>query len=544
MKKVLILFLFLPIIFLSCESSVESENLEDNNTLYDSTNNIELYELQLTIFKPENNTLAEGAYTFDELNQGNGKMPDRNKDIEVSALLKEVASGKSQPGMIGYGLTEPNAVVEQRGQSARLYDQKSYQIDLLASGGLFKGHEILNLNKHAADPTKIYNKLSFDLFTYSNEILSLQTNFVNLWIKDLNKVDPPFTDYGLFTQVEEVDENYFKKRNLDDNGHLYKAKIFEFQEYPMAIQLSDAKDYSVDDFEYRLDIEGLEDHSKLINMLKDVNNPLIHINDVMKEHFNRDNYLTWLASNILLGNVDTASGNYYLYSPEMSQTWYFIPWDYDKSLRGYGAEALWKEGLTNYWGSVLHQRFLKNDDNREALTQRIDELYKEVFNEENIKTLIDAYEPILRGAFSKNPDKKTDQEIDELMDELDQTRKDIWENKMTYYETLEKPMPFHLGTVVDQGEYISINWDDSYDFQGQNLTYELLISDEPTMNSILYHYENIKDTEYVLQSVPSGRYYYKVIAKDTEGLTQEAFDIYVDQKTGLYYYGIKTFYIE
>lgn len=523
---------------------MESENLEDNNALYESPEAVKLYDFQLTVFRPENNTLADGSFTFEALNQGNGKIPGRDKDMEVSVLLKRLEDGESRPGLLGYGLTEPNAVLEQRGQSARLHEKKSYQVNLLKSGGLFKGHEILNFNKHVEDPTKIYNKLSFDLFAESNQLLSLQTNFVNLWIKDLNKNSPNFIDYGLFTQVEEVDENYFKKRNLDSNGHLYKAKIFEFREYPEAIKLADDPDYSKDDFEYRLDIEGLEEHSKLIKMLKDVNNPLIPINDVIEKHFNRENYLTWLASNILLGNVDTASGNYYLYSPQESTTWYFIPWDYDKSLRAYTTDADWKEGLTNYWGSVLHKRFLKNDNNREALTQKVDELFSTVYSSENISKRINAYEPILRESFSKEPDKKSEAEIDALIKALHETHKDIWENKMTYYDTLEKPMPFHLGTVVDQGEYVSIHWEESYDFQGQAITYELMISDQPTMDPIVYQFDNLKDTEFILEDLPSGRYYYKVIAKNSEGLTQEPFDIYIDQKTGLYYFGVKTFYIE
>lgn len=544
MKKILVLILFSSVLLFSCKSNVESENLTDNNELYESPEAIQLYEFQLTVFRPENNTLADGSFTFEELNQDNGKIPGRDKDMEVSVLLKRLEDGESRPGLLGYGLTEPNAVLEQRGQSARLHDKKSYQINLLKSGGLFKGHEILNFNKHVEDPTKIYNKLSFDLFAESNQLLSLQTNFVNLWIKDLNKTSPKFIDYGLFTQVEEVDENYFRKRNLDSNGHLYKAKIFEFQEYPEAIKLEDALDYSKDDFEYRLDIERLEEHSKLIKMLKDVNNPLIPINDVIEKHFNRENYLTWLASNILLGNVDTASGNYYLYSPQESTTWYFIPWDYDKSLRAYTTNADWQEGLTNYWGSVLHRRFLKNDNNREALTEKVDELYTTVFSSENISKLINSYEPIIRESFSKEPDKKSEEEINALIKALNETRKDIWENKMVYDESLEKPMPFHLGTVVDQGEYVSINWEESYDFQGQSLTYELMISDQPTMDPIIYQFDNLKDTEFILEDLPSGRYYYKVIAKNSEGLTQEPFDIYVNRKTGLYYYGIKTFYIE
>ncbi len=42
----------------------------------------------------------------------------------------------------------------------------------------------------------------------------------------------------------------------------------------------------------------------------------------------RENLTHWLAFQILIGNTDTQSRNVYLYSPQNSQRWYFIPWDH------------------------------------------------------------------------------------------------------------------------------------------------------------------------------------------------------------------------
>ena len=46
-------------------------------------------------------------------------------------------------------------------------------------------------------------------------------------------------------------------------------------------------------------------------MLTAVNDTSNDINDVIEEYFNRDNYLTWFAVNILTGNRDTINQNFF-----------------------------------------------------------------------------------------------------------------------------------------------------------------------------------------------------------------------------------------
>ena len=71
-------------------------------------------------------------------------------------------------------------------------------------------------------------------------------------------------------------------------------------------------DYDENDFEDILEIKGVHDHQKLIEMLDAVNNEFMHINDVVNTYFDRDNFVTWLALNIITDNVDTQSRNYYM----------------------------------------------------------------------------------------------------------------------------------------------------------------------------------------------------------------------------------------
>ena len=116
-------------------------------------------------------------------------------------------------------------------------------------------------------------------------------------------------------------------------------------------------------------------------MIEAVNDTARDINEVIDAYFDRDNYMQWLAFNILMGNRDTTMQNYYLYSPLNGSKFYFIPWDGDNILHwqeddlegltpSYGG---WEHGVANYWGVLLHQRFLKDAGNRQQLADKVEE---------------------------------------------------------------------------------------------------------------------------------------------------------------------------
>ena len=112
----------------------------------------------------------------------------------------------------------------------------------------------------------------------------------------------------------------------------------------------------------------------MIDMLTDLNDYSIGIEDVLKEHFDEENIVYWMAFQILMGNVDTQNRNVYLYSPLNSDIWYFIAWDNDGclmrpeyELRNFSDQNSWEKGISNYWGNILFQRCLKSRSFREKL---------------------------------------------------------------------------------------------------------------------------------------------------------------------------------
>jgi spore coat protein H len=119
--------------------------------------------------------------------------------------------------------------------------------------------------------------------------------------------------------------------------------------------------YDKDLFSKYLKIRENSDNQKFIRMIRDVNDYTQDFEEVFEKYFNLDNYLTWIAMNLLLDNYDTASRNFLLFSPSYSDKWYFLPWDYDKDLLSAyerKATSLYNFfGLERYWGTVFHNRF-------------------------------------------------------------------------------------------------------------------------------------------------------------------------------------------
>lgn len=478
-KKLAILIIIFNLFFISCAEKQagkeqKKHGLEEDRTVYNNNVVNSVKEVYITIL-PAEDLSGKYPYTFAELNK------NITEEIAVKVLFQEGKDGGPKAGYYGYGLTDGNGIMKLRGQSARITEQKSYKIELNKKGGLWNGYKVVNLNKHPFDSIRIRNKLSFDLIKSVPKITSLRTQFVHLFIRDLSEGDyqQEYKDYGLFTHVENLDTDFLKNRGLDPKGSLYKVENFEFYRYPDKLKLKSDNDYQEEIFEDVLEIKGNDDHTKLIHMLNDVNNNYKHINDIISEHFDRDNYLAWLAISLLSGNVDTASRNFFLYSPKDSNIWYFLPWDFDKALGGYRHPAEWQKGVSNYWGVVLHRRFLENRENVRELSQKVDSLTK-VFTGENTRVLLGAYQPVATYFLSREPDNQNRPvNLEAIRVEFERLPQTILKNRQIYYQSLEKPMPVHMGRPIDLGKYYIFKWDRSYDLQGDLIKYSIDISTTP-----------------------------------------------------------------
>lgn len=451
-------------------------------------------------------------------------------DVFAEALVQVGDANGPVAGMLGYGETASNATIRVRGSSSTAAAVKSYKLSLDEGAGTWRGQSNIALNKHAYDVTKFRNKLYFDILKDIPEVPSLRTQFVELHIKDETSGETEFKSYGLYTQAEVPTKKYLKNHGMDSSGYLYKVIGFNWEKNA-AIKNIDDPAYDATAMETVISNRGREDNGKLIELIEAVNDVSIDINYILDTYFDRDNYVTWLAYNILMGNIDTTMQNYYLYSPLNGNKWYFIPWDGDASLYGTqnqikGATGVsdWECGISNYWSVLLHNRYLKYATNREELKNKVEEL-KAMMTEEYLLEKIQEYDKIAGYYTLQAPDYLylgvTAEERNYVVSRL---TTDLQINYDKFLQSLEALMPFWMFEPQVTEDSVLLHWGEAYDFSARKIEYNLLVSRYPDMSQPVIEETALDELGYRISrsELGEGTFYMKVVAVSQDGRTTGA----------------------
>ena len=524
--------------------------IKDNQGLYVDWESEDIVTMYLTV--REGNADEGTNHTWEEVNTYSAYYyEERGIDrYQVEGLLQIGDENGPLEVNLGYGQYVPNAVVQIRGQSSSMAGQKNYKISLRDGKGDWEGMTTINLNKHTSDPFRFMNMMCYELMQEIESLMSARTRFVHLYVKDETSsgTEDGFVDYGLYTYVEQLNKSYLKNHGLDRNGQFYKINYMEFYRYEDVIMLKSDADYDVTEFEQYLEIKGSDDHSKLIAMLTELNDSSIPIEETFEKWFDADNYFSWLAFNILMGNEDTQSRNHFLYSPSNVNKFYFISWDNDGALRdayleikGRPLDDGFQKGICNYWGNVLHKRVLQNDTYRAMLTEKINKLKADIITEEKITKMADAYALVAKPYIYATPDVTYAPALYEEYDKIVEHIYDYIErNYENYLQTLEEPMPFFLGTPYIEDGKLSFNWDSSFDFDEENVTYQFELSKGYQFLDTIYSEETIIPGV-KMDTLEPGQYFVRVTATNEAGYSQCAFDRYeAEDETA---YGVMCFWV-
>ena len=476
-------------------------------------------------------------------------------DYEYETVQKEkekvrIRFDSTKPGLLDTLQNESNAVLTIRGHSSadRSVVQKSFKIKMDEAAGTWMGQHTLNLNKHPTDITRIRNKLSFDLIETIPQMFGLRTQFVHLYIRDLSDSEKKdYVDYGLYTHVEQVNQSYLKSHGIAENAYLYKVNNFEFRSDPIALIPSDSPAYDADAFSILMESGGLDGNTRLIDMVRDVNDLDLDIDTVVERHFDRENYLYWLAFNLLTGNLDTNSQNFYLMSPVSDSRWYFIPWDYDgawnfENQDGVEKASSWmKSNVSNYWGVILHNRFLKNPDNRADLMAVMETLNGEI-SSAAIRASMETYRVLTEPLVFSAPDVQfLPAEPTEYAKAFEWMPDVLSDNLRDVRDNLQLPQPVYMAGAAHAGGAV-LSWDESFDFQGDNLAYAVTVSLSPDMTNPVFEEEGTDLLSLDVLGMNPGVYFWNLKIWDEEGHVQLPFDQYVDSD-GIIWHGVLSFVV-
>ncbi|SFV64686.1 hypothetical protein MNB_SM-6-550 [hydrothermal vent metagenome] len=381
-----------------------------------------------------------------------------------------------------YGISAQASMV-QKGRSTRQAKQKGFRITLDKQYPLYNDERTLQLNKHPYDHSRMRNRLFFSIFESVPNFTSLRTRFAHLYMDQED--NGTFVDKGLFTHVEHYDGLFLQNHGFGLSDNLYKAKNFSFQIVPgMEV---DAKDKPLNKkaFDQIIEMENGKDRKKLLEMVQAVENtPASNFMNVFNKYFNRENYLTWMAVNIITGNKDTVNQNFYLLNPKYSDTFYFLPWDYDGAAYTYPIDIKWDFGLGRYWEIPLHKKFLLDKKNREDLAKKINFLRTNYFNDTIIHEKVDKYKPIVEPFIKVLPDSHYLNYTDWVNDTAYLRNQAIPYNLQRYQEELGTPMPFWQ-SVSYKNQNLSIIWDESIDLENDIVDYNLTVAKDMNMSQVV-----------------------------------------------------------
>lgn len=244
-----------------------------------------------------------------------------------------------------------------RGNTSREAAKKSFKVSFntFERGRKYRGLEKLNLNGEHNDPSIIRAKLCWDIFR-SMEVPTSRANHVTLFINGVY--------FGLYINVEHIDEVFVRTRFGNNDGNLYKCL------WPADLAyLGDDPDL------YKAEFFGRRAYDLKTNKAKEDYSDLAHFVSVLnltpdstfareiQRVFNVDSFLRALAVDVAVGSWDDywfLKNNYYLYHNTETGLFEFIPFDYDNTFGIWWDDILrgidWGTRNIYNWGHPFERR--------------------------------------------------------------------------------------------------------------------------------------------------------------------------------------------
>ncbi len=422
----------------------------------------------------------------------------------------------------------PNATMTVRGQTSVSAPQKSWKITL--DGEDFGGQGKVHLSKHTYDVTRIREQLGARVSRTVEHVPSLRVQWVHLFVNG--------EDYGLFTQEENVDAKYLRRRHFDERGGLFKASDFAFR----APTVDEVSAGSIDGLEPKTS----NDFSGLFTMLGALHDDANTWEDVLAAHFDRANVIDFFAVAYLTKNLDTTSQNYYLYAPANDpQRFYLIPWDFDGSWDFYAQDPIslsdWEGSLGNWWGNDLWYRVLQDPAFVAEVQTRIQALGASAYQEATVRAVIDELEAVAGPYQSVSPDGDSGNQplsIDWRSDVVDDLGFVPANRLARLADDIERPMPFFTAVTPLAGDELQISWSTPYEPQNEAMTYQVQIAPggcgwrqhDCFSDSVAVSFDGLTGNSVTLSrsvdlaSLPAGDYQYLVWASDEGDVEQVCYD--------------------
>lgn len=256
-----------------------------------------------------------------------------------------------------YSIRVENIGFRLRGNTSRYAKKKSFKVSFntFVVGQKVQGIEKLNLNGEHNDPSLIRSKLVWDLMAGIG-LPAPRANHVALYINDQY--------FGVYANVEHIDENFVKSRFSNCNGNLYKclypANLSYRGDNPNAYKFVQ-NGHRVYDLKTNTEKDDYSDLAQLVKIINQT--PISKLPEKLEPVFNVNNFLKYLAVEALTGNWDGYSfnqNNFYLYKNTITGRFEFIPYDTDNTFGIDWFNIDWAKRSVTSWASSDLRPLTKN----------------------------------------------------------------------------------------------------------------------------------------------------------------------------------------
>ena len=432
------------------------------------------------------------------------------KQSDLDSVYSKYKEDVYIPITISYGSdTIKNAKLRIRGDTSREDPKKSLKIKL---PNPFPGDKIKDFNFNAEYTDKSYiRQFLSSMIMRDAGITCYTSSYAKLFVN--NKF------YGLYLIVENVDDKFLKKYDLNEKGNLYKAKkdgacLSLFDNVDMVWEKKTNEDLNKND---------------LINLIAQINTVSDKdFTQFVRSTFVYDNLVKLVALNMLLANGSTYYHNYYLYHDTYGNgKWEVFPWDMDKTLSYYSWKPYIYHQTSSEWESnnVLIERMLLDKEIFSDIKSMITELSEKYVNLNYVKSTINKLETMLAELVEKDETDKI-KDLKTWKNTINAERDFFKNNSKLLLEQIDKmPLSFKLNKTYDEIiENPSFSWSKSISPRGKEINYEFYLSKDflfKDSSKTIIIVKNLKDTNYLYTNkLSEGKYFWKVVAYDGEFYTE------------------------
>lgn len=270
-----------------------------------------------------------------------------------------------------------------RGNTSRVAMKKSFKVSFntFVDKRKYHGVEKLDLNGEHNDPSSSRSVLYWYMLRKAN-VVGSRANHVQVYING--------NYYGLYTNVEHIDEEFVKTYYDNDDGNLYKCLWPADLTYHGTNQ-NNYKfmngDYRVYDLKTNEEADNYTDLVELINVIN--NTPMTEFPCKLEEVFNVQGYLKIAALDVLTSNWDGYAfnkNNFYLYHNPATGLFEYIPYDVDNTFGIDWFNIDWATRNIYNWASSeprpLFKKLMQVPDYKAQYTYYIKQLINEVINDQ------------------------------------------------------------------------------------------------------------------------------------------------------------------